>query len=252
MNKRIVGTVMSLSMAILFTGLTSIRSPADEKSVVPASVAVKIVEEDSKDIQKILNAEKVRRPDRRRALVSALVVATVANNNAKDPQMAAVRDQAVHLLNALKADDADTAKEAAKRLTSVKPAGPGTMQNLGLEKYLKEGDDFDRDTTMQLFKSTRAGGLGIETMIQQYAKTAPTAKEMEKIMAALYRVQILTEVIDKVAPEGKATKWGGYSKALKEAVGEATTKKKPEDLKAALNKLDGACSACHAEFKTNK
>ena len=149
MNKRIVGTIMSLSMAILLTELTCTRSPGEEKNVVPASVAVKIVAEDSKDIQKILNAENVRSSDRRRALVSALVVATVANNNAKDPQMAAVRDQAVQLLNALKADDADSAKKAAKRLTNVKPASPGSPQDLGLEKYLKEGDDFDRDTTMQ-------------------------------------------------------------------------------------------------------
>jgi hypothetical protein len=123
---------------------------------------------------------------------------------------------------------------------------------LGLEKYLKEGDDFDRDTTMQLFKSTRIGGLGIETMIQQFAQTAPTPKEMEKIVAALYRVQVLTEVIDKVAPEGKSAKWGGYSKALRDAVVDATTKKKPEDLKTALNKIDGACAACHAEFKNKK
>ena len=89
-------------------------------------------------------------------------------------------------------------------------------------------------------------------MIQQFAQTAPTPKEMEKIVAALYRVQVLTEVIDKVAPEGKSAKWGGYSKALRDAVVDATTKKKPEDLKTALNKIDGACAACHAEFKNKK
>jgi hypothetical protein len=249
MNTRVLGIAVSLGLATMLIAPGNNRGRGDEKSAVPASVAVKIVDEDSKEIRKILTADKVRGADRRRAMVSAMVVATVANNNAKDPQMAAVRDQAVQLLDALQKDDSDAAKEAAVKLVSVKPAGPGKTQNLGLEKYLKDGNDYDRDTTMQLFKSTRIGGLGIETMIQQYAKTAPSAKEMDKIMAALYRVQILTEVVDKIAPEGKAAKWGGFTKALKEAVADATAKKRPEDLKVALDRVDGACAACHAEFK---
>src|SRR5262245_53221989 len=252
MRKNVVSALNGGALMAALILLSGVGSRGDERPVIPNSAAAKIIEEDSKEVQKVLTANKILARDRRRALVSTIVIAAAANENAKDPRMAAVRDQAIKVLDALAKDDSDTAKDAALELTKVNPADTGAARNLELQKYFRDGEDYDRDTLMQLFKSTRVGGLGIETMIQKYAKAAPPAKEMDNIMAALYRVLILTEVIDKVAPEGKAAKWGGYSKALKEALADATTKKKPDDVKTALNRIDGACAACHAEFKNRK
>jgi hypothetical protein len=114
-------------------------------------------------------------------------------------------------------------------------------------------NEFDRDLVMQLFKSQRAGGKGIEISIKNWAAAAPNAQEMEKARMAANEVATLAEVIEKVAPgpggRMAPANWIKFSRALKEAALDAAKKNKPDDMQKAMNKVDAACVGCHNLFK---
>ncbi|HLW66805.1 MAG TPA: hypothetical protein VKS79_15940 [Gemmataceae bacterium] len=233
-------------------------SRADDKLPVPAAAASKLIDEYTKDIQSAVGAAKMGNKDRKRALVEAVVIAEVANDNAKDAKMAAIRDAALKVADALKKEDAAAAKAAAAGLSKPAAGNAGEPMKLDLAKYIynDEDKDFDKDLAMHLFKSARAGGLGIETLVKNNSEKAPSGKDVDKSVNAIYTIAALSNVIEQIAPKEKVgakdpKDWIRFSKALKDSVAEAYDKKKPADMKSAFNKIDASCVGCHNIFKKN-
>ncbi|HEV3145920.1 MAG TPA: hypothetical protein VGZ47_18690 [Gemmataceae bacterium] len=258
MRTRTLLGVGGVLLVIAVVGLIWTESRADDKLTVPAAAASKLIDEDTKEIQKTLSDAKVGNKDRKRALILAVVIAAVANDNAKDPKMAATRDEALKIADALKKEDTAAAKAAAMNLSKISGGSGNQPMKLDLAKYVydDENKDFDRDLLMHLFKSSRAGGLGIETLIKNNCDKAPTGKDVDKSINAIYTIAALSSVIEQVGPKEKVgakdpKDWVRFSKALKDSVAEAYDKKKPADVKNAFNKIDASCVGCHNVFKKN-
>jgi hypothetical protein len=258
MRTRTLLGVGGVLFASIVSGLICNQSRADDKLTVPAAAATKLIDEETKEIQKTLSEAKVGNKDRKRALLAAVVIAAVANDNAKDAKMAATRDVALKVADALKKEDTAAAKAAAAELSKPSGGSAGEPMKLDLAKYVfdDENKDFDRDLAMHLFKSTRAGGLGIETLIKNNTEKAPAGKDVDKSISAIYTIAALSNVIEQIGPKEKVgakdpKDWARFSKALKDSVAEAYDKKKPADLKSAFNKIDASCVGCHNIFKKN-
>ncbi|HLW66806.1 MAG TPA: hypothetical protein VKS79_15945 [Gemmataceae bacterium] len=231
-------------------------TPNMNNAIVPEPIAAKIVEIESKEIQKILTEPKVGNKDRKRAIALGVVIAGMADEHSKDPKFAAIRGQAVRVIDALTKENLSEAKDLVnKLLEGTASPKPGKLE-LHMAFWDAPNNDFDREMAMQLFKSQRAGGKGIEIAIKGWAAAAPNVNQMDRARDVAYEVRILADVIQKVGPkEAIGNKlladWVKFSEALKEAASEAATKKKPGDMQKAMNKLDTACAGCHAVFKKN-
>jgi hypothetical protein len=255
-------TLLGIVGVLLVTGLLSLvqndSSAQDTKLFIPPPAAGKIIDEDAKEIQTTLSQAKVGNKDRKRAMIEAIVIAAAANDNAKDPKMAAIRDNAIKLLEVLKKEESAQYKDSAQNLTKGKGDGAAESIKLDLAKYIWDDDtkDFDKDMLMHLFKSTKAGGLGFEKLIKDYSDKAPGAKDVDKAINTIYRVAALAEIIGQVGPKEKVgTKdpkdWERFTKSLKDAAAGGADKKKPAEIKETMTKIDAACVSCHNVFKKN-
>ena len=227
----------------------------DTQPSVPPKVAAKIIETESKEIQDILSVAKVNNKDRKRAFTTTAVIAGMADANSKDPKFAAIRDQAIKMLDALVKEDLAMAKEHATGLLDGKATGSAKKTDLHMYFWDAANANFDRDLVMQLFKSQRAGGKGFESTIKNWIAAPPNESDLEKARITAYEIATLADIIEKVAPgPGPGVfpaKWIQFSKELKEAAKEAAKKNSRDDMRKAMNKLDTACVNCHNLFKKN-
>lgn len=262
-TRTLLGLAALLTLASL-VALWSIRSEAADgpKLVVSGPSARKLIEDDIKELQKALQPAKVEKRDQRRAKVLAMCIALnsqslMATGSGDKATLGGNYETAIKVAEALHDDKVADAKTAAAgfgkaKATAVKP--------VDVTKYLKDGDDLDIDTGMQPFKSTRAGGLGIEKMIKDIAEAPknPPAKDLPKIATMANRAATMTMYLEHLAPKeniGKRTKaaWTKYINDLRIASMEAAAAAEKKDAaatKAALAKMDVSCVACHEIFKT--
>jgi hypothetical protein len=173
------------------------------------------------------------------------------------------------------ADDekVDATKEAVQKLADAIAKGDSdAIQKQA--KAIAEGTDLEE--VMNLMRKRTAGARrkpfgvgtegtmnpdGIEAKIQNMAKKAPSAKQLEKESAALvemaYRVAAVAEVAknkfgDKVKTAKDKKDWLGWADDMRKAAdefAEAAKGKKDKAMKTVAKKLDSSCSNCHGKFK---
>lgn len=255
-------TLLGLGAALLTSGLLALAgldSRADDaqggyKLVVPAGVVTELIKDDTKVVTDALKTDKPAGKDQKRAKVSAMLLAIYAEANGKDTGLHA---QALKVIDALnKEDGVAEAKAAAAKLAS-----PGTDSAKGdpLKAVWDESQkDYDKDLVMQLFKGTRAGGLGYEKMIKELSEKTPSAKDMAAVATLAAKTAMLTQAIERVGPSksggGQKTpeNWrkfaGDLQKAAIETANDAS-KKNAAGVKAGLGRMDKACVNCHEVFK---
>jgi hypothetical protein len=222
---------------------------------LPAEVTGKLIEADIAYLQK--NLEK---PPEKRAVGTlksvAMLIALQAQNEmaGKDgPKMAALRDQALKVAEALAKKDFAAAKAAADGLS--KPSG-GAMKPVKLHEQAK----FDLAELMSVFRLAKVGGLNIEKDIRDQAK-----KETELDVKLVGELGAHSNLVGQYALEMPAEnaaanpankkKWDGYTQDMMKLSGEVSTeaakgaKADKAKLKSLLGKLDASCTACHNEFR---
>jgi hypothetical protein len=240
-----IGVVMFVAA---FVGLASLDSRADEKTVKlfgsPDSVK-KLTATDITDLQKILAAAKVEKKDSKRAKVLALVIGL----NAQAAGDMALHEQAGKVLAALADDKFDDAKKAAAGLANAK----GDGKAVDLMKFFFDPPDWDRDLLMQLYKTPRAGGLGIESKIKKWGEDGVKASDMAAVVAAAQKSAVIAAAIESIDPplakKQFKKEWSQYAKDLQAAAEEAIKAKDPKAAKTAIDRMDKACTACHEKFK---
>ncbi len=215
-----------------------------------------LVKADVAELQKLLSEAKPEKKKIKQARVLAVVIAM--NAEALGGDSAAVRDQAAKVAEALAKDDGlKEAKEAAKGLTTVKTPSGAHGDPI---KTLFDDDpnvrDWDRDLIMQLFKTPRAGGLGIESKVKAWAEKAPVGKDMDLAATYAQKCAVVGQVLQRInQPKGKPISeadWKKYAADMSAAADEAMKAAKSKDGKAVMNafgKVDKACTVCHEKAK---
>ncbi len=231
-------------------GVPTDRSRAEDGAVKlfgSASDVKKMTATDISDLQKILSASKVAKKDAKRAKVLAVVIGL----NAEASGNMAMAEQAGKVLDALKEDNTGAAKTAAAGLTSASGAG----KSVDLVKYLYDNDakDWDRDLTMQLFKTPRAGGFGIESKIKKWGEDGVKEGDLSALASAAQKCAVIGSAAEKMEPppdkkQNKAD-WTKYAKDLQTASMQAMNAKDAKSAKTAIDRMDKACTSCHEMFK---
>jgi len=228
--------------------------------VISADGAAKTIDDDIKELQKALDLSKVEKRDLRRVRVLAILIAQnsaglSAAGKGDKAKLAGQHATAIAVLDALaKEEGAASLKKIAAGFASAKG---DSIKPVDYHKYLFDGMDPDVDTAMQLYKSTRAGGLGIEKLIKDFSEKAPTAKDMPTIQTAAYRAASITGYLEQLAPRqdsGKKTKaaWVKFVQDARASAVEtaaAAEKKNLKGVKEGLAKMDVSCVGCHEVFK---
>jgi len=219
---------------------------------------VKLIEADTDELNKTLSPAKPDKKDLKRAKVLAVVIGLNAQAlGSGNAEAAAMHEQAGKVLAALNKDDGlAEAKEAAKALKTAKA---GTGATVDLVKGLFDEDptvkDWDRDLVMQLFKTTRAGGLGIESKIKSWSEKAPAGgKDMDLAANYAQKSAVIGMALQRMtAPKGKpAAAWQKLAKDMQvasEEAMEAAAKKDGKALMIAFGRVDKACTICHEQYK---
>jgi hypothetical protein len=249
--RTLLGIGVALSAACLMW-LNSAGIQADDgvKLYGEAGAVKKMTATDVGDLQKILSAAKLEKKDIKRAKILALVIGL----NAQATGDMALHEQAGKVLAALTDDKTADAKKAAAGLDSA--SGPGKSTDLVKHLFDAASKDWDIDLTMQLFKTPRAGGLGIESKIKKWAEDGVKAGDLAAIANAAQKSAIIGLSAEKMDPpqakkQFKAD-WEKYSKDLQAASADAISaagKKDTAAAKTAIERMDKACTACHEKFK---
>lgn len=244
--RTMLGIGAVLSAAVLVGSLTTGSRAEETVKLFGTNDSVKaILAADTAELQKILAAAKIEKKDSKRAKTLALVIGL----NAKAVGNMALHEQAGKVLAALADDNNADAKKAAAGLGSAK----GDGKAVDLIGYFKDGQDWDRDLIMQLFKTPRAGGLGIESKIKKWGEDGVEAKDMATVASCAQKSAIIAAAIEGIDPPAAKKQlkkeWSQYAKDLQAAAEEAIKAKDPKAAKTAVDRMDKACTACHEKFK---
>jgi hypothetical protein len=198
-------------------------------------------------LQQLL-AGKLERKDVKRAKVLAYVVGV----DAQSLQWLTVHEQMDGVLAALGRDDLNGARTIVAIISPAKTLG----KSVDLTKHFLDAGDWDRDLIMQLFKSSRQGGLGIEGKIKGWVAAGVGRQEFDIVGETAHKVSVIGSALEKMAPPNAKARqkpqWLKFSKGLQEASAEAIAaagKKDALAAAAALTKVDAACVNCHTIFK---
>jgi hypothetical protein len=215
------------------------------------------VKADIAELQKALSAAKPEKKDIKRAKVLAVAIGLNAEAMGEKGEAAAIREQAGKVVEELAKENLAGAKEAAKALTTAKAATGGASVDL-IKTALFDTDptvnDWDRDLTMQLFKTARAGGQGIESNIKKWSEKAPVGKDVDTAAQQAQKAAVIGQVLQRMsAPKDKAGgDWKKYASEMEKASEDAldaANKKDGKAMQAAFSRLDKACTNCHEKFK---
>lgn len=245
-----VRTLLSIGAVLAMAGLVVFSTgQADEPSVKLFGDKAKVagyLKEDIAELQKILGAAKIEKKDVKRAKVLAMVIGM----NAQATGNMGAHEAAGKVLAALKAEDNGAAKTAAGGFAS---AGSGKAQNLVKHMFDDDSKDWDRDLVMQLFKTPRAGGQGIESKIKKWAEDGVKAGDVAAVNAAGQKSAVIGAAIEQMDPppakKGFKSDWIKFAKDMQAAAEEAANAKDAKGAQAALGKIDAACTKCHEKFK---
>lgn len=256
-TRTVLGIGMAMCLAVVFGPPRTQLSAEDGKVklVGEKPVVNNYIKADIAALKAALDKGELK--DKKRARVLAVVIGLNAQAIGGD-EGAAMYEQAYKVADALAQDDAAKAKGLAGDMgKSAKPSG----DKMGdIVKFLFDDDptvkDWDRDLTMQLFKTPRAGGFGYEQKIKDWAEAPPkAAKDFELAAGIAQRSAVIGMALEKMTAPKKAkpgTTWKKYAEDMQNAsvdVMKAAEKKDGKALQAALNRVDAACTICHEKTK---
>jgi len=248
--------LFTVSVVAALLGLAQLTNANDAQVKLGGNPKVlsSLLAKDIEELQKALSAAKPEKKDIKRAKVLAMVVGLTAKS--LDGEHAGVAAEAAKIVAALAADKLADAKEGAKSLTSAKTAGSANIDLVKTALFDDSENDWDRDLSMQLFKTVRAGGLGIESKVKAWAEKAPSGKDLELVAPFAHRTAAVAAALQQIAPpKGKSTdEWKKYATDMQtsaEQILELASKDKPDgkSLVQAFSRLDRACTVCHEKFK---
>jgi|DewCreStandDraft_4_1066084.scaffolds.fasta_scaffold144515_1 hypothetical protein len=250
-----LAAICGVAVVLGFVGLTS-ADDANVKLGGSQKVLQSVLQKDIEELQQALSAPKPEKKNLKRAKMLALVVGLTAKSLGSDGEHAAMAAQAGKILSALGSDNLAAAKDGAKALGTSKSVDSAQIDLIKAALYDSSEKDWDRDLSMQLFKTVRAGGLGIESKIKAWSEKAPTGKDLDLVVPFAHRTAVVAAALKEITPpKGKsADEWKKYASdmhAAAEQVLELASKEKPDakSLVQAFNRLDHACTVCHEKFK---
>jgi hypothetical protein len=226
--------------------------PTTAADPLPADLSAQVIAGDIDYLQKAL----AKTPEKR-ALptikAGALILAYHAQANlggAKGDEMAALRDQAVKVAEAVAKKDYAAAKTLAEGLKSAKG---GEKKEVALHTLAK----IDIAEIMSTFRKSTVGGRNYEDDLKTMAKKGVTdVKLAGRVAGAAYAI---SDFAAKLPPTGlndaKMKQWNDFVKdmaavgkdfAAEAGKGDGADKKK---LGAIAQKMDKNCVDCHAVFK---
>lgn len=242
-------------LAALCGTVTVAAGPAAEPALPPATAA-KAIDADTAHLTKLFDLSKSKKKLDGRIRATAMVIATYAQNGMTGPdaaKMAAVRNQALKVAEAVTKKDMAAAKAAADGLKDVKADGSADTKPLKLAGMHK----LDISDVMHLFGGSAAGGMNLEKDIQSIAKGGAKDPAAAELIGA--RAAALADLYIELKPAFDAKKtekdWNAWSaEAKKEAVDLATeaakgAKADKGKLKGFAAKLDATCTNCHNTFR---
>jgi cytochrome c556 len=255
--------------AALLAGLVAGTAAADPKAglwrpVLSDAEFAAMVAADAKTITDVLGKGKPDKKGVSKAKAAALMVVAyaqgaMAKDGAKAAELAALRDRAMAVAQAIKDDKFDEAKKLAAGLKAGGVTDPAAKTDpVDVTKL------FDLEELMSQFKPADKGGVSLEKNLTKFWNkrgSAPfTAAEVKELVPLLQRTAVMAQVTEAMTPaadEGKKTKaaWVKWSKEMGELAEEATKQARAEKqdgkaLRATLKKLEGNCTACHNVFRT--
>ena len=247
--------IIGAAILAIGTALTEAASeqPGPYKAVLTDSELASLIAADAKVIGDTLAKGTPDKKGVAKIRAAALMVATYAQGAGESQN--GLRDVALKIGTAAREGKFD---EVKKLVAELKPgaASPGAKSGAVALHEL-----FDLEELMQQFKPERGGGIELEKALQTAAKkrAALTPNEIKAIVPVLLRIAVIAQPCEAFAPakvEGKKTRaqWNKWSQEMGTfALDAAKLAKaaKPDDkaLKAALNKVDANCTACHNVFR---
>jgi hypothetical protein len=200
------------------------------------------------------NAGAIKKPQIKQARVLAIVIGL----NAEAVGDKAVRNAAGAVVAALADDKLDEAKEAAKAMKTKKAVAGGNVDLVKTGLFDKDPatNDWDRDLAMQLFKTARAGGLGIEGKVKDWSGKPPVGKDLESAAVYAQKAAMIGQVLQKMTPpkdkklsEAEWKKWASDMTTAAEEAMTAAQKRDGKATMAAFSRVDKACTVCHEKAK---
>jgi hypothetical protein len=256
-----------IAIGILGLNMTSL----DAANPLPEADAKALFNQDSKNIldmlDKLANAnEKAKKTASLNASksiqVNGMMIALVAQkqidgkSKEQDAANATVRDAAIKIALQGSSRKFPGIAEATKALSALK-ANAKAKPNMKIEDIAKAGD-LDVDILMHQFKLTTVGGYGTEQRIQDLGDPAGKgviALPEAKLMAS--RILAVADYFEVLVPAKGFSKnpkptWLGIVKDMRAATNDMVTAVEGKDakkIKAAFQKLDASCVACHGKYK---
>jgi len=262
-RRTLVGATFLLA-GIVGLNLSS-TDAADTTAPVPEGDFKALLDQDVKQIDAMIvmgkkggdaNTSRASRAIKASAMmIAAYAQSRMGGKGEDDAKLASLRDAAIKVGLAgakKKFTDVEVLVKALKEVT-VDPKAEKKKIDL-----IAAAGEFDLEELMAQLKKKTVGGLGIEEEIKLQAKK-PTITT-ERATALAQRVLVLADYCDHIPISGgfnmaKPKKdWDEFNKDMRTAargVISAAGKKDPASIKAAFDKLDISCIACHDKFKTN-
>jgi Cytochrome C' len=261
-----------LGVTALLTGIIGLKYSATEAAdPLPEADAKGLVSQDTKNIldrvEKVANAKPevkkgVSLNSSKAIQNNAMMIAVVAQkqisgkNTVLDSNMATLRDAAIKIALLGESKRFTAIAEPTNALAGLK-ANAKAKINMSIANIAKAGN-LDVEILMHQFKSTVVGGYGTEEQIQDLGdptvKNAIALPEAKQMAARLLAVADYFEVLEPAKGFGKTPKpaWLGFTKDMRTAANEmvsAVESKDAKKIKAAFQKLDASCIACHGKYK---
>src|SRR5262249_35149119 len=206
-------------------------------------------------IHEALHPARPTKPNAKRAIAAAMMIAMYAQNRMQDPAanvrvMATLRDQAMTVAEAIANGKYAEARKAAGGLSPNPPQNPKAIAKAISLKV----DWFELDDLMNQMASTRSGGLQIEAKIAGWlGKGKLNDQDLQNIAPVASRISQIADYAELHVPEkerpGRTKKqWmdrAGKMKELAVDLREAARKGDHAGTIRILAALDRNCRACH-------
>jgi hypothetical protein len=243
---------VSLLLVLGFVAVAETGSAADSKGpLVPDSDYPKLVKRLSKGITDALKDGKPSEEQAAKAQAAAVVIASAAQqrlDGTDGQQRATVRDVALNVVDAIKANKFAYAAQLAETLPTLKEHPLAKKEKVKIdEKYIAFPD------LMHQFRPLREGGWGIYGHLQrlqtkQYT-TLPREEVNEAFTMEANHIALTADLALGVAPKGKPKEFTKNLENMRQSATElADALRDKEAAKVAppaLSKLTTTCFGCH-------
>lgn len=239
----------AVSLAIAGTAMDTKLDISNWKDILPEPAFTKLVDDSIKSLMGFTSSPSQFNQSGKKIQIEAtnLIAYGEIALRSGNKNGAAVRDNAIALLEAAKAKKGDEAKKLVMKLNGYKTAGTtGSDGDLGKTTDIKLVMDALKEIDKNL------------TPYKRLTSTTLSAKgKAEEVTAAMYKLAAMsvptTAHVPTELPKGKTAKdWLTAAEDMrKHAIAAATAaqNKKLNELKKAVNDLSAACSKCHDDFR---